>query len=158
MPRSRRQKSRPPETVTESPYDALLCFNFYVGWRAIQEFYGPAFPAELNPQRLYVLGLCDGAGASVRTIADALHIDDAAVSNMLNRLAADGLVERKPDTMDRRGVLSTVTPKGRQLMASTDKRIRALDRELARRVPKADIASVGRVVRALLETQAIERK
>jgi DNA-binding MarR family transcriptional regulator len=139
--------------VPDSPYDALLCFNFYVGWRAIQEFYGPAFPPELNPQRLYVLGLCDGPGASVRRISEALRIDDAAVSNILNRLAADGLVERHPDPADRRGVISVSTRNGKKLMKATDTRLRALDRDLARRIPEADIAAIARTVRALLEAQ-----
>jgi DNA-binding MarR family transcriptional regulator len=136
----------------------LLCYNFYLGWRAIQEFYGPAFPSELNPQRLYVLGVCEGDGASVRRIAEALRIDDAAVSNMLNRLAADGLVQRRPNPADRRSVRSVVTQKGRDLMTAADARLRALDHELETQVSRDDIAVVARVVRALLKARAARER
>jgi DNA-binding MarR family transcriptional regulator len=151
MPSSR-QRTRKDGPAPEGPYDALLCFNFYVGWRAIQEFYGPAFPPELNPQRLYVLGLCKAPGASVSQIATSLHIDDAAVSNMLGRLERDGLVERRPAPDDARGVISVITAKGRRMAEATDARLKALDRQLADRITDTDVAAVERVVRSLLNT------
>ena len=140
-------KDRP---APEGPYDGLLCFNFYVGWRAIQEFYASAFPPELNPQRLYVLGLCKAPGASVSHIAAALHIDDAAVSNMLGRLERDGLVERRTAPDDARGVISVITPKGQRMARAADARLKALDHQLASVIPAEDAATVRRVVRSLL--------
>lgn len=151
MPSSRR-RTRKDGPAPEGPYDALLCFNLYVGWRAIQEFYAPAFPPELNPQRLYVLGLCKTPGASVSQIATTLHIDDAAVSNMLGRLERDGLVERRPAPNDARGVISVITAKGRKIADATDARLKALDRRLALCIADTDIAAVQRVVRNLLNT------
>lgn len=150
MPASRR-RTRWDAPPPESPYDGLLCFNFYVGWRAIQEFYAPAFPPELNPQRLYVLGICGAPGITVGQIAATLRIDDAAVSNMLSRLERDGLVERRPDATDRRGVIAIITAKGRRLIEATDLRLRTLDRELASVISTEDAAAVARVVGAILE-------
>lgn len=157
MPISR-HKAKVQKPISEpTPYDSLLCFNFYVGWRAIQEFYAPAFPHELNPQRMYVLGMCQGDGASVRQIAAAMRIDDAAVSNLLNRLERDGLVRRSRDPCDARGVISVITPKGERLVAATDRRLQALDHELARFVSKADAAAVARAVKGLLRSKSAAR-
>lgn len=152
MPTSRRNAKTETPVCEAGPYDGLLCFNFYVGWRAIQEFYAPAFPPELNPQRMYVLGMCQGQGASVRQIAAVLHIDDAAVSNILSRLERDGLIRRRRDALDARGVISTTTAKGEKLVAETDQRLRALDQKLARSVSKTDATAVGRVVKGLLRS------
>lgn len=152
MPTSRHRSTA---LVAEpGPYDNLLCFNFYVGWRAIQEFYAPAFPPELNPQRMYVLGMCHGKGASVRSIAEILHIDDAAVSNILNRLQSDGLVQRRKDASDGRGVISRITPKGRKLVFQTDERLRLLDQQLAGYVSRPDANAVARVVKGLLKSNS----
>lgn len=144
---------RTDSPAPEGPYDGLLCFNFYVGWRAIQKYYAPAFPSELNPQRLYVLGLCKAPGASVSQIATAMHIDDAAVSNLLGRLERDGLLERQPASHDARGVVCVITAKGRRMAEATDARLRALDSQLADQVTDADVASINRVVRSLLNRE-----
>lgn len=152
MPSSRRT-TRTSAQAPEGPYDALLCFNFYVGWRAIQEYYAPAFPSELNPQRLYVLGLCKAPGATVSQIATALHIDDAAVSNMLVRLERDGLVARRPAPADGRCVISIITAKGRRMAGATDAQLRELDRQLSSRLTSGDVEAVARVVKVLLSEQ-----
>lgn len=155
MPTSRRRAKARAPAAEPGPYDNLLCFNFYVGWRAIQEFYAPAFPPALNPQRMYVLGMCRGQGASVRQIAEVLHIDDAAISNILTRLERDGLVRRQKNTSDGRGVTSVMTPKGEKLIAQTNRRLLALDRELACFVSEADAKAVARAVKGLLRRNAV---
>ena len=84
----------------------LVCFNFYVGWRHVQAIYRQAFPDGVNPQRAYLLCACDpDAGTPVASLLDALQLDSPAMSGLLARLQADGLLTREVNPSDRREVL-----------------------------------------------------
>lgn len=49
-------------------------------------------------------------------IGQRLQVHPASVTNTINRLAEDGLVERRPDSEDGRTVLAAITPAGRRLV------------------------------------------
>jgi len=55
-------------------------------------------------------------------IGQRLMVHPTSVTNIVQRLAAQGLVERAPNPADGRGMLATITPKGREVMeaATTD--------------------------------------
>lgn len=48
-------------------------------------------------------------------IGERLQVHAASVTNAIDRLERDGLVERQPNPRDRRGTLARLTPKGRRL-------------------------------------------
>jgi DNA-binding MarR family transcriptional regulator len=54
----------------------------------------------------------------VTELAEAQNVTQPAMTGLVGRLAAQGLVERFPDRDDRRGVLVAVTPAGRELLAA----------------------------------------
>jgi len=130
-------------------YDQLLCFNFYRGWRAIQAYYARCFEPRMNPQRIYILGLCGGEGSTISAIAAALHIDLPAVSAIVDRMERDGLVKRTRSAHNRREVIVTATEEGERAMHETDERLREADRALFRVVKTADISHLHRIVAAI---------
>jgi DNA-binding MarR family transcriptional regulator len=64
----------------------------------------------------------------------ATMLSSGGITKRLDRLAAVGLIERRPDPADRRGTLVRLTPKGRS----------AIDRAL-----EAHVANEERLLRAL---------
>jgi hypothetical protein len=94
----------------------LVCFNFHVGWRHIQAIYRQAFPNGVNPQRAYLLCACDpDRPTPVASPLDALELDSLAMSGLLARLQAQGLLPREVDPDDRREILVHLTPEGVEL-------------------------------------------
>jgi DNA-binding MarR family transcriptional regulator len=52
-------------------------------------------------------------------LASACELSSGAMTNRIDRLEADGLVRRRPDPDDRRGVLVELTEEGRRLRVET---------------------------------------
>jgi DNA-binding MarR family transcriptional regulator len=50
-----------------------------------------------------------------------LMVHPTSVTNIVQRLAAQGLVERAPNPADGRGMLATITPQGRQVVEAATK-------------------------------------
>ena len=66
------------------------------------------------------------------TIGERLQVKAASVTNAIDRLQADGLVERRPHPSDGRGVLAAITPQGRWLAErATD----TMNRQVFARLP-----------------------
>jgi DNA-binding MarR family transcriptional regulator len=57
----------------------------------------------------------DGAGVSQRRLMDELGLTSGTISVRMDRLVADGLVERRPDPDSKRTTLITLTDRGREL-------------------------------------------
>jgi DNA-binding MarR family transcriptional regulator len=82
----------------------------------------------------------------------AVMLSSGAMTNRLDRLETAGLVKREPDPNDRRGVLITLTPKGRQL---ADEAIQARFEEARARIAslsKSERRALERGLRRLLES------
>jgi DNA-binding MarR family transcriptional regulator len=54
----------------------------------------------------------------ITELAETQGVTQPAMTGLVGRLAAGGLVERAPDPADRRGVLVTVTRDGRAVLAA----------------------------------------
>ena len=54
-------------------------------------------------------------------IGQRLMVHPTSVTNIVQRLAANGLVERAPNPADGRGMLATITPEGREVMEAATK-------------------------------------
>lgn len=95
-------------------------------------------PADgLSLTGLATLGLLDRAGPTrVGALAEAEHLTQPAMTQVVSRLAAQGLVERHPDPHDGRVVLVELTAAGRDLLANRRiARCRALADRLTRLRP-----------------------
>jgi DNA-binding MarR family transcriptional regulator len=55
----------------------------------------------------------DHASGRMQELAEAVHLSQSALSRVVGRLEADGLVVRKMCTSDRRGIFACLTDEGR---------------------------------------------
>ncbi len=105
--------------VRKDDYIALAAFRRVVR-RYIRFVEEGAISAGLTPQQHQVLlairGQAEREWASVGEIADFLQLKHHATVGLVNRCQAAGLVERSPDTRDRRIVRVSLTPKGAEIM------------------------------------------
>jgi DNA-binding MarR family transcriptional regulator len=74
-------------------------------------------PGELSYAQYGLLfGLCDEEPKSARELAIAADVSPATVTEMLDTLTAAGLVERARSEVDKRIVLTSLTPRGKALI------------------------------------------
>jgi MarR family transcriptional regulator for hemolysin len=71
-----------------------------------------------------------GEDASQRELADSMRIEPPTLVRHLDKLAEEGLVERKPDQHDRRVTRVVVTPAGQRRLARLHEVVLELDTEL----------------------------
>lgn len=62
---------------------------------------------------LYTLTKCDGAGLRITELGQYVLLSQPALSRMIDRLVARGLLAREVDPQDRRSVLVSLTDAGR---------------------------------------------
>jgi DNA-binding MarR family transcriptional regulator len=74
-----------------------------------------------------VAHLQEADGVSVGAVADALHVSSAFVASETGKLAQRGLLDKRTNPNDRRGVLVSVSPAGRQAIARIGGEIRAIN-------------------------------
>jgi DNA-binding MarR family transcriptional regulator len=69
----------------------------------------------MTPERLSALAVIEKRGPiSVTSLADKERVRPATMSRMVSALVDEGFVRRTGDKQDGRGVLVSVTPKGRR--------------------------------------------
>jgi DNA-binding MarR family transcriptional regulator len=74
-------------------------------------------PGELSHAQYGLLfALCDGVPRSLRELALAADVSPATAAEMLESLAAAGLVERERSAEDKRVVLTSLSERGRALI------------------------------------------
>ena len=97
--------------------DDQLCFALYAATNAVTRAYRPLLAGlDLTyPQYLVMLVLWQDGPSASRAIADRLQLPANAVSPLIDRLEAAGLVERKRESGDRRVVPIHLTQRGMAL-------------------------------------------
>lgn len=91
-------------------------------------------PFELSPTDLY----------------KRLMLSSGAMTNRLDRLEAEGLVERRPDPSDRRGVIVHLSEKGRDLIDRALVRHVENERELLSALNDQELEQLSTLLRKLL--------
>ena len=71
------------------------------------------------------------------------------VTQLMDRLEAEGLVKRVDDPNDRRGVLASVTPLGIERQAAGAKQLAQVQKEFAKTLAGADRDTLARVLAAM---------
>ena len=85
-------------------------------------------------------------GASQRELAQHMGIEPPTLVRQLDKLAQDGLVERRPDPDDRRVVRVVVTPAGLERLQELHAVVHELDVELRGILTKRDVEVLSRVL------------
>jgi DNA-binding MarR family transcriptional regulator len=110
-------------------------------------------PGELSfAQYSLLFGLVDGGARSARELADAADLSAATVTQMLDTLAAAGLVERVRSTGDRRVVLTSLTERGSELIAARRARLQPRWRAALAEFSDEELATAAAVLDRLSDT------
>jgi len=94
------------------------------------------------------------AEQSVRTqaaLAQAISADKSRIIGVLDDLQERGLIQRQPDTADRRVHLLSLTPAGDRLRRSVEASIRDSEQDVLASLPPADREAFLRSLKALYE-------
>ncbi|MBS0502280.1 MAG: MarR family transcriptional regulator [Proteobacteria bacterium] len=106
--------------LTDAEYQALADFRFALrGFYAFSE--AQAAAAGLSAQQhqaLLAIRGSRGEGMAIGDLADRLALKPHTVSELIDRMAAAGLVERQRSAADRRRVALTITPRGEKLLGA----------------------------------------
>jgi DNA-binding MarR family transcriptional regulator len=90
-----------------------------------------------------------GAPLALSELASRLACVRSNMTQLVDRLEADGLVRRVADPTDRRSVKAQITDEGQRRQADGARRVDALERDLATLVSDADGAALHRMLLAL---------
>jgi DNA-binding MarR family transcriptional regulator len=105
----------------------------------------------LSSGKLILLGGLVQAGGqlSLGELAAHRRCVKSNITKLVDRLEEDGLVRRRDDPADRRGVLAEITPEGRSRQAEGDQAARRIEDELTRGLTAEDVAFLRRVLEEL---------
>jgi DNA-binding MarR family transcriptional regulator len=92
----------------------------------------------------------DDAGTNPRELARSSLITSGAMTSRLDRLERAGLVERKPDPGDRRGVLVELTEQGERLAEESLRAVLAADEAFLEPLGPRQRAAVAAALKQLL--------
>lgn len=107
-------------------------------------------PGELSYAQYGMLfGLADGAPKSTRELALAADVSPATATEMLDALAASGLVERIRSEADRRIVLTSLTARGKGLVDERRARYEPLWQEALAGFSQDELRSATAILAAL---------
>lgn len=93
--------------------------------------------------------LATGPTRTQAALAQAIRADKTRIIPVLDDLQERGLIERRPDPVDRRGRLLAITPAGRRAYARTRAGIRAGEERVLALLPAADRPVLLRSLREL---------
>ncbi|HNP16425.1 MAG: MarR family transcriptional regulator [Cryobacterium sp.] len=109
--------------------------------------------SELESWEFDVLSALRRAGSpyqlSPKALLQQTLVSSGTMTNRIDRLAARGLVHRRTDPDDGRGVLVVMTPKGRERVDSAISNLLNAERELLDRLPPADRERLAGLLRKL---------
>jgi len=103
------------------------CINFVLtkAQQSVQQLFKDELePFGITPGQYGILKcLWDENGATVKQLADRLHLDSSTITGVLDRLENKGLVKREPALNDRRALSVVLTPEGEAIEESVDQAI-----------------------------------
>lgn len=117
-----------------------------------QEFLAAVRAAGLTSIEWRVLAaLSDGHDMTIGALAKEVLAKQPTLTKLIDRMAADGLVERSDHATDRRRTLVTATPAGRKLVKPLLAKAKAHEHEALASFPARDVQALKAILRALVE-------
>ena len=106
---------------------------------------------DLSPAKFAALDHLMKAGEPVplRVLSEGLHCVPSNMTQLMDRLEAEGLVRRRPDPADRRIVRAELTKLGKQRANAGAKVIAKAQADFAKSVSKAGGAALDRLVQSI---------
>jgi len=99
-----------------------------------------------STQKVVLIELVSAGPLRLGALADRIGASDPTVSRAIDGLVAAGIVERNPDPGDRRAVLHSATPKGRDWVERRRREVASALEDALGRLSPADREHVLRLV------------
>lgn len=103
----------------------------------------------LKPSFGQVLGLLSREERHIQYIAPIIGISKQAVAATAVELEQQGYIHRRPDPEDRRQILLSLSPLGRQLVAESEASVRALEADIRGLLSEAEFRFLERALASL---------
>ena len=127
-----------------------------VGIHAARRFSERMEEIDLQPPLFRILNLVDAAeGRSQQAIGEAIEVPPSRMVALIDELEQRGLVERRPDPLDRRVRALYLTPKGRELLNRGRAIAKAHERELTKGMSAADRERLVKLLQEIVDRQTI---
>jgi DNA-binding MarR family transcriptional regulator len=133
----------------ETLYAMVLAFNRLI---ACREAFGRAL-ALTGSQFAVLVGTAyrqDHDGVSIRVLAAHVQLAPTHVTTEVGRLVRKGLLEKRVNRRDRRGVLITLSPQGKAAVRRISPFLRRVNDLLFQDIRRNELAAVARFLRVLL--------
>jgi MarR family transcriptional regulator for hemolysin len=111
-------------------------------------------PLGTSSPQVYVLAILDvlGRPLPLTVVADVMRLESPTVTRLVDRMTRRGLVERLPDSSDRRRALVAATDRGRELLEQVRGPIRDLIEETFGGLSPRERASFKRLIGKFIES------
>lgn len=107
-------------------------------------------PWDVTPSQARALGVLTRHGpVRLGALSEHLHIAPRSATEVVDALAEAGLVERRPDSEDRRAILVALTSRGEEVAAGIQAARAAEAEGFFARLDEADRTSLARILRTL---------
>lgn len=90
-----------------------------------------------------------GKPLALSDLASKMRCVRSNITQLVDRLEADGLVRRVDDPQDRRSILAELTASGRERQAAGAALVAQLQAEFAEKLSRADRSTLGRILSGL---------
>ena len=137
-----------------TPIENFICFNFYTGWREVDQFYKQVLGNDISPQITYVLQLCHRkTDTTVKQIANDMNLNSSAVSSLIARMEKNNLVERIHDLKDRRVVNVRLTEEGVKLKNRLKGKIKKLEAMISSGINEQELNTLKKIVNSVTQSR-----
>lgn len=132
----------------------LFCLLLKNTWQKLSRYYNQRLSQyDLTVQKaLLLLEISPESGKNPRVLAKELDIENSSMSGLLDRLEKQGLIARRPDPSDRRGILIFLTPEGIKARDTIQSSVEELDSKLQEALSSEEIR-IFRKVMAIIKKQ-----
>ena len=96
----------------------------------------------------------EDGGAGVRVIARRLHVSGPFITAQVNKLVAVGLVEKRENPKDGRGVILCLTGLGEQQLSDLTPEIQRANDAFFASLSRSDFAALIKIAEGLVESSA----
>jgi DNA-binding MarR family transcriptional regulator len=117
---------------------------------AMRERFKRSMEGTSFPRMILLRCLFGRSDVSMKELASCLGVAPPSATAMVDSLVTDGLVVRKPDPQDRRGIRLRLTPKGRALMRAGLKKVSGQLTEMFGRLTEEEQGRLIDIFRKLL--------
>ena len=141
-----------PHDVRLAPWRAFLEAHTRVSRRLDEELRAEHDLSLAEYDTLLTIAWAPDRRIRMRTLADSILLSKSGVTRLIDRLVADGLVERSACLADARGAEAVLTPSGLdRLRDAATTHLRGIDSHFLKVVEPADLPVIERAMRVIAD-------